>query len=125
MKQSCTINNSKNKDLNKEKYFLKNIFDENFLNEKDKALSSIVLSDVIPEETIKTSLNEKEIKEKNFKIDKRKDIKYGSNIEYIGSKIDDNDDEFCTILNEQICKIISEQKLCKKPLNGKTMRKKI
>ena len=125
MKQSCTINNSKNKDLNKEKYFLKNIFDENFLNEKDKALSSIVLSDVIPEETIKTSLNEKEIKEKNFKIDRRKDIKYGSNIEYIGSKIDDNDDEFCTILNEQICKIISEQKLCKKPLNGKTMRKKI
>ena len=125
MKQSCTINNSKNKDLNKEKYFLKNIFDENFLNEKDKALSSIVLSDVIPEETIKTSLNEKEIKEKKFKIDRRKDIKYGSNIEYIGSKIDDNDDEFCTILNEQICKIISEQKLCKKPLNGKTMRKKI
>ena len=89
MKQTYIISNSPKKHLFFEGNFLKNIFDDNFLNEKDKALSPIVLSDEIQGEI---------------------DIKYGSNIEYIGSKIDDNNEEFHEILNEQICKIIDEKR---------------
>ena len=109
MKQSHIISESLLKNLNNENYFLKNIFDEEFLNEKDKALSPIILSDVIPEETIKKSLKKTKKKEINLKINEEKDIKYGSNIEYIGSKIYDNNDEFFEILNEQVCEIIDEQ----------------
>ena len=109
MKQSHIISESLLKNLNNENYFLKNIFDEEFLNEKDKALSPIILSDVIPEEIIKKSLKKTKKKEINLKINEEKDIKYGSNIEYIGSKIDDNNDEFFEILNEQVCEIIDEQ----------------
>ena len=103
----------KNKYLHYKKYFLKNIFDEKFLDEKDKALRPIVLSDKIQGETIKKSKKKKAGRKKrsNFNENEEKYIKYGSNIVYIDSKIDenDNDDKFHALLNDQIFKIISEE----------------
>ena len=121
MKQNHIISKSSEKKLNYKNYFLKNIFDENFLNEKDKALSPIVLSDIIPEEKI----NKTQYKRKNFIANEAKDSKYGSNIKYIDSNVDDNIDEFHEILNEQICKIVNEQKLLKKFQNGRRKKKNI
>ena len=123
MEQNNIISNSQKINFKYQKYFRKYIFDEDFLNEKDKALSPIFLSDIIPGET-KKSLTEIEEKGKNSKFSSEKDIKYGSNIIYIDSKIDDNDEEFHEIMNEQINMIIIQQ-ICKNYPNGKKMRKKI
>ena len=105
--------NLSKKILDYKKYFQKNIFDESFLDEKDKALSPIVLSDKIPGKAVNKSKNKKQKKRKNFKVNERKCSRYDSNIVYIDSKIDenDNDDEFRSILNEQIFKIISDDKI--------------
>ena len=110
MEQSEQIINLPKKILDYKKYFQKNIFDEIFLDEKDKALSPIVLSDKIPGKEIKKSNKKK--KRKNCKDNESKYIRYGSNIVYIDSKIDkkDNGDEFREKLNEQILKIIIDDK---------------
>ena len=123
MEQSEQIINLPKKILDYKKYFQKNIFDEDFLDEKDKALSPIVLSDIIPGDT-KKSLTEIEEKGINFKLSPEKDIKYGSNIIYISSKMDDNDDEFREIMNEQINMILIQQ-ICKDYPYGKRKRKKM
>ena len=110
MRKGNIISNSRNTVFNIETNFQKNIFDEDFLDEKDKALSPIVLSDEIPEETIKNPLKKTKKKETNLKINEVKDIKYNSNVEYIGSKVDDNNEELLEILDEEVYKIIDEQK---------------
>ena len=120
MEQSGLIKTSKKINFRYEKYFRKYIFDEDFLDEKDKALSPMVLSDVIPGETKKSLKEEKGI---SFKATLEKDIKYGSNIIYISSKMDDNDEERRTIMNEQINKIIIDQ-VCKKYSSVKKAKKK-
>ena len=127
MEQSQVIGYSPKNHLLYKKYFQKDIFDEDFLDEKDKALSPIFLSDVIPEEEIKKSKKKKIEKRTNFNSNIEKDIKYGSNIVYIGSKIDDNDndEEPNKIMNQQVMRIIIEQKFCKKCPKEKKMRKKI
>ena len=109
MKQNHASSKSQKNSLHYDDYLLKNIFDEKFLNEKDKALSPIILSDIIPGETIKKHLKKTKKKAKNIKINEEKDINYGSNIELIESKKDDNGEEIREILNEQICEIIDEQ----------------
>ena len=123
MEQNNIISNSQKINFKYQKYFRKYIFDEDFLNEKDIALSPIVLSDIIPGDT-KKSLTEIEEKGINFKLSPEKDIKYGSNIIYISSKMDDNDDEFREIMNEQINMIVIQQ-ICKDYPYGKRKRKKI
>ena len=112
MEQSEVASELSKKILDYKKYFQKNIFDEDFLDEKDKALSPIVLSDKIPGKEIKKSKNKKKQKRKNCKDNDCKYIRYGSNIVYIDSKIDekDNGDEFREKLNEQILKIIIDEK---------------
>ena len=122
MKQNNIISAFAKNNLNYENYLKKNIFDENFLNEKGKALSPIVLSDEIIGETIIESLNEK--KEIHFSANEEKDIKYSSNIVYIESKITDSEEESFAIMNEQINKIITRQKLRKKSPFGKRKKKK-
>ena len=114
MEKNDTINNfPKKKYLPYKKFFLRNIFDENFLDEKDKALSPIVLSDKIQVEKIKKSKKKKAERKKrtNFNENEEKSIKFGSNIVYIDSKIDENnnDDKFRALLNDQLFKIISEE----------------
>ena len=111
MEQRGKISNIQKKNLHYKKYFQKNIFDEDFLNEKDKALSPIVLSDVIPKNAIKKFKNKKNNAKTNFESNDENETRYGSNIVYIGPKIakDDHDDEFRSILNEQIFKIISNE----------------
>ena len=111
MERSNIIQNPSNKNLICKQYFQKNMFDEDFLAAKDKALSPIVLSDVISRESIK---KDPKTKESNFKFNDETAIKYGSNIIYIESKSDDNDEEFCEIINKQVKKIIILKKLCKK-----------
>ena len=112
MEKSDKIINLPKKILDYKKYFQKNIFDENFLDEKDKALSPIVLSDKIPEKKTKKSKKKKQKKRKNSKAKKEKYNIYGSNIIYIDSKVEENenDDKFRTVINEQIFKIISDEK---------------
>ena len=107
--------------------FLKNIFDEDFLDEKDKALSPIELSDEIPEEINKTTKIEKKEKVKHLNINEDKDIKYGSNIVYIGSKIDDNDkdEDSSAIINQQIKNLFIGHNTCKKSVNKRRKKKKI
>ena len=122
MEQSGICNPPKN-NFKYEKFFQKHIFDEDFLDEKDKALSPILLSDEIPGEITKKSLKENEEKEINLKLNEEKDIKYGSNIVYIDSKIDDNDEEYNEIMNEQINMIVIQQINKKFPI-GRKMRKK-
>ena len=119
MEQSRPNSESQKINLNFDDYLLKIIFDEKFLNEKDKALSPIILSDIIPGETIKKHLKKTKKKALNLKINEEKDINYGSNIELIESKKDDNGEEIREILNEQICEIIDEQKYCKNLIKGK------
>lgn len=94
------------------KFFLpQNIFDDEFLKEKDKALSPIIISDIIKEE----SKNQNNIKCKTMKQDEEKDIKYGSNIIYIGSEIDDSEnDGEKFFLKEQIKMVTGQQKSRKK-----------
>ena len=113
MEQSNVINNFPKKILCYKSYFQKNIFDEDFLDEKDKALSPIILSDKIPEETVKKLKKKIKKKRTNFNANEEKYIRYGSNIVYIDSKLDknDNNDEFRTVLNEQIFKIISDENI--------------
>ena len=112
-------------DNHDKKYLQHNIFDEDFLNEKDKALSPIELSDEIPEVMINKSLEETTDKGTNFQSDEENDFKYGSNIIYIESKIEDNDDDFYSILNENVCKIIFEQKFGKKSTIWRKMKNKL
>ena len=119
MEQSRPNSESHKINLNFDDYLLKIIFDEKFLNEKDKALSPIILSDIIPGETIKKHLKKTKKKALNLKINEEKDIIYGSNIELIESKKDDNGEEIREILNEQICEIIDEQNYCKNLIKGK------
>ena len=123
MEQSGLIKTSKKINFRYEKYFRKYIFDEDFLDEKDKALSPMVLSDEIPGETIKSKEGEKE-NETNIIFNGEKYVKYGSNIVYIDSKIDDNDEELTTVMNEQVNMIIIEQ-VCKKYSSRKKIKKKI
>ena len=126
MKQSHINDNTKKpkKSLHYKQYFQKDIFDEEFLNEKDKALSPIILSDKIPGETKRKSKKKKNKKKLNLKQNEEKDIKYGSNVVYIESKIDDNDkDEFRDIMNEQVLKIIVVQQFKKSP--NKRIKNKI
>ena len=125
MKQNQIICKSAEKNLNRKKYFLKNIFDEDFLNEKDIALSPIVLTDEIPGEIIAKSQKETKKKRTNLNNHEVKDIKYGSNIVYIDSKIDDNDEGSHALITEQINRIINERKFCKKTPNRRRTRKKI
>ena len=125
MEQSHITSNYPNKSLLFKKYFQKNVFDDDFLDEKDKALSPFVLSDEIPGEVIKKSKKIKRNKIRNFSVNKENDIKYGSNIVYIDSKIDDNGEESYQIMNEQISKIMTVQKFCKKSPYGRRIRKKI
>ena len=125
MKQNQIICKSAEKNLNRKKYFLKNIFDEDFLNEKDIALSPIVLTDEIPGEIITKSQKETKKKRTNLNNHEVKDIKYGSNIVYIDSKIDDNDEGSHALITEQINRIINERKFFKKTPNRRRMRKKI
>ena len=121
MKQSHINDNTKKpkKSLHYKQYFKKDIFDEEFLNEKDKALSPIILSDKILEETPIKKEKKNYIKFEDGKF-------YGSNIIYIDSEIEDNGkNEFCSILNEQINHII-HQKFCTKfPKKKIVKRKKI
>ena len=109
MEHSNIITHFPKKILDYKKFFQKNIFDEDFLDEKDKALSPIVLSDKIPGEPLKKSKKKK--KRANSNANKEKYIRYGSNIIYIDSKITkkDDNDEFRSIINEQIFKIISNE----------------
>ena len=121
MEQNHIIKSPK-KNLTYYNYCQKNIFDEDFLSEKDKALSPIELSDVVPGETTIKSLKDKAEEEKYLKLNEEKDIKYGSNIIYIESKINDNDEEFRSIMNEQIWKIVILQRFCKKSHQRRRMR---
>ena len=123
MESNNVNNNSKINNLKCEKHFQKYIFDEDFLDEKDKALSPMVLSDEIPGETIKSKEGEKE-NETNIIFNGEKYVKYGSNIVYIDSKIDDNDEELTTVMNEQVNMIIIDQ-VCKKYSSRKKIKKKI
>ena len=127
MEKNDIFNNFQKKILCYKSFFQKNIFDEVFLDEKDKALTLAVLSDVIPEEIIKKTKKKKIIKRASFKYNEEEDTKNGSNIVLIGPKIaDDNDNEFHDILNEQIFKIIRKKKIsCKNTPNRRRMRKKI
>ena len=126
MKQSHINDNTKKpkKSLHYKQYFQKDIFDEEFLNEKDKALSPIILTDKIPGENKKETPIKKG-KNNYIKIEEGKI--YGSNIIYIDSEIDDNGkEEFCSILNEQINNIKTHQKFCAKyPIKKIVRRKKI
>ena len=121
MNQLHKISKSSKKSLHYNQYFQKDIFDEEFLNEKDKALRPIILSDKIPEEPKRKSILDK--RGSNLKFNE--DIKYGSNIVYIGSKIDDNEEESHDIIVEQINKILIQQKFCKKSPYKRRIRKKI
>ena len=67
MEKSDKIINLPKKILDYKKYFQKNIFDENFLDEKDKALSLIVLSDKIPEK------KEEKIEGEDLRTDEEKE----------------------------------------------------
>ena len=127
MEQSEVASELSKKILDYKKYFQKNIFDEDFLNEKDKALSPIVLSDKIPGKEIKKSKNKKKQKVKHLNINEDKDIKYGSNIVYIGSKIDDNDkdEDSSAIINQQIKNLFIGHNTCKKSVNKRRKKKKI
>ena len=125
MEQSNIISKSEKKNLIFKNYFKKNIFDEDFLDEKDKALSPIALSDVIPGESLRNSIKEKKEKGTNFSSIEEKDIKYSSNIVYIESKIDDNDEEPHVLINEEITRIIMQQRYCKNSLYRRMVRKKI
>ena len=109
MEQKDKFNNLPKKILRYKTYFHTNVFDENFLDEKDKALSPIVLSDEIPGETIKKPKKKTKRRRTDFNANVEKYFKYGPNIIYIGPKKDKNDDndEIHKILNEQIFKIIS------------------
>ena len=100
--------------------FQNNIFDEVFLEEKDKALSPIVLSDEIPGEAIKKHKENKR-RRNHLNTSKEKYNKYGPNIIFIGPKLErnDNDDNIDEILNEQVFKILSNEKFCKNNLNRK------
>ena len=124
MEKSDKIINLPKKILDYKKYFQKNIFDEDFLDEKDKALSPVLLSDKIHKETIKKTKKKKSNKKTNLKCNEKKDVEYGSNIVYIGLKVGENDgdDEFQSILNEQMFKIILDEKIFRKktPNNRKT-----
>ena len=103
------------------KRFFVNVFDENFLNEKDKALRPIILSDVIPGET-KVSLKRKPIR----RLSNDTDIKYGSNIVLVDLQFEDNDneEESNNVLNEQISKIINQQKYKSKCSRHRSSKKK-
>ena len=68
MVDSGIISNYQKMNSNHKKYFYENIFDEDFFNEKDKALSPIVLSDEISGGTIKKSIEVKKEKKLKFKI---------------------------------------------------------
>ena len=109
MEQRERIINFPKKILRYKTYFHKNIFDEKFLDEKDKALSPIVLSDEIPGEINKKAKKKNKRRRTDFNVNEKKYIKYGPNIIFIGAKIDknDNDDEIRATINEQIFKIIS------------------
>ena len=110
MKQSEIINNFPSKILYYRAFFQKNIFDEDFLEEKDKALSPIVLSDQIPRKEI-NKFKKKKKRKTNFNAKEEKYIRYGSNIVYVDSEKDIKykDDDFRSIMNEQIFKIISDE----------------
>ena len=127
MERNHIISKSSKNNSNKENYLLKNIFDENFLIEKDKALSPVILSDEIPEETTKKALKEIKNKGTTFNANEEKYIKYGSDIVYIDSKIDENnnDENYCEIINEQIKNIIIELDFCKSKPKRRRIRKKI
>ena len=128
MNQTDIINNFSKKILCYKTYFQKNIFDEDFLDEKDKALTPFVLSDVIQKKVIKKSKKKKQNQKANFQFPEKKDNKYGSNIVYIGPKIaeNDNDDEFHEILNEQIFEIVRDGKIsCKNTPNKRETKTKL
>ena len=121
MEQNHLIKSPK-KNLTYYNYYQKNIFDEDFLSEKDIALSPIELSDVVPGETTRKSIKDITEEEKLLKLNEEEDIKYGSNIIYIESKINDNDEEFRAIMKEQIWKIVILQRFCKKSYTRRRMR---
>ena len=110
MEQSDIINNFPKKILHYRAFFQKNIFDETFLDEKDKALSPIVLSDQIPQKAINKP-KKKQKRKTNFNAKEEKYIRYGSNIIYVDSERDkkNKDDDFHSIMNDQIFKIISDE----------------
>ena len=120
MEQKDKIINFPKKILRFKTLFQNNIFDEVFLDEKDKALSPVVLSDEIPGEAIKKP-NEKERRKTDLITNQEKYNKYGPNIIFIGPKLErnDNDDNIHEILNEQVFKILSNEKFCKNNLNRK------
>ena len=126
MKRSNIDTKRPKKNLHYKKYFQRDIFDEDFLNEKDKALSPIVLSDKIPEEPRWKSPKTKKEKGASFNFNEEKDIKYGSNIVFIESKIDENDNEekYSEIIKEQIKKILIQQYIYKKYRNKRKVKKK-
>ena len=110
MESNNVNNNSKINNLKCEKHFQKYIFDEDFLDEKDKALSPIVLSDQIPRKEI-NKFKKKKKRKTNFNAKEEKYIRYGSNIVYVDSEkdIQYKDDDFHSTMNEQIFKIISDE----------------
>ena len=88
------------------RFLEQNIFEDKFLKEKDIALRPIIISDFIPEDP-KNQNNKKSI---IIKPNEEKDIKYGSNIIYVDSKLVDSENEEEESLQKQIKMIISQQK---------------
>ena len=113
MEKNDLINNFPKKILHYKTFFQNNIFDDDFLDEKDKALSPIVLSDEIPGEKIKNHKKKKKKKITNFNSNEEKYIRYGSNVVYIDAQKDknDNNDEFRAIINDKIFKILNDENM--------------